>query len=133
MVKHLTQILLARGAGAEVSLALAEIVIDNLSQMLLGFPGLLDSGQIGRPLEGQRQRPVQQIDVDLENTLLYVYRDLSDVELTQYVDFTESPTGRSYYQAALTTLGAGPTMDQVAAPRSPQGLVLRPPAYRSGN
>ena len=58
---------------------------------------------------------MQQIGADLENTLLYVYRDLSDAELTQYVNFAESPSGRSYYQAALAALKAGLAVDQAVA------------------
>ncbi|MCB2636675.1 hypothetical protein KQ757_15215, partial [Listeria monocytogenes] len=99
-------------AGAEVSLALAGVAADSLSQMLPGLPGLLGGGQTGQLLEGQRQRLVQQIGADLENTLLYVYRDLSDAELTQYVTFAESPAGRSSYQAALAALKAGLAVDQ---------------------
>ncbi|MBF2997137.1 hypothetical protein HKT22_30230, partial [Pseudomonas aeruginosa] len=98
------------------SLALAGVAADSLSQMLPGLPGLLGGGQTGQLLEGQRQRLVQQIGADLENTLLYVYRDLSDAELTQYVNFAESPAGRSYYQAALAALKAGLAVDQAVAP-----------------
>ncbi|HFX1166904.1 TPA: phosphoglycerate dehydrogenase [Pseudomonas aeruginosa] len=116
LVKRLAQVLPAREAGAEVSLALAGVAADSLSQMLPGLPGLLGGGQTGQLLEGQRQRLVQQIGADLENTLLYVYRDLSDAELTQYVNFAESPAGRSYYQAALAALKAGLAVDQAVAP-----------------
>ena len=116
LVKRLAQVLPAREAGAEVSLALAGVAADSLSQMLPGLPGLLGGGQTGQLLEGQRQRLVQQIGADLENTLLYVYRDLSDAELTQYVNFAESPSGRSYYQAALAALKAGLAVDQAVAP-----------------
>ena len=115
LVKRLAQVLPAREAGAEVSLALAGVAADSLSQMLPGLPGLLGGGQTGQLLEGQRQRLVQQIGADLENTLLYVYRDLSDAELTQYVNFAESPSGRSYYQAALAALKAGLAVDQAVA------------------
>ena len=90
LVKRLAQVLPAREAGAEVSLALAGVAADSLSQMLPGLPGLLGGGQTGQLLEGQRQRLVQQIGADLENTLLYVYRDLSDAELTQYVNFADA-------------------------------------------
>jgi hypothetical protein len=58
-------------------------------------------------LEGQRQKLMGQIGADLDNTLLYVYRDLSDAELGQFASFAESPAGRDYYRAALTALKAG--------------------------
>lgn len=133
LVKRLAQVLPAREAGAEVSLALAGVAADSLSQMLPGLPGLLGGGQTGQLLEGQRQRLVQQIGADLENTLLYVYRDLSDAELTQYVNFAESPAGRSYYQAALAALKAGLAVDQAVAPLIAAGPGTQAPARRSGN
>ncbi|MGV8327674.1 hypothetical protein ACV337_31335, partial [Pseudomonas aeruginosa] len=58
LVKRLAQVLPAREAGAEVSLALAGVAADSLSQMLPGLPGLLGGGQTGQLLEGQRQRLV---------------------------------------------------------------------------
>lgn len=48
---------------------------DSLSQMI---PGLLGGSQAQGMLNGQRERLMQQIGNDLNNTLLYVYRDLSD-------------------------------------------------------
>lgn len=102
IVHRLSQALPAREAGAEVSLALASVAADSLSQML---PGLL--GQGNGLLEGQRQNLMQQIGADLDNTLLYVYRSLSDTELQQFADFAESPAGRAYYQAALSGVRAG--------------------------
>lgn len=103
-IQRLGQILPAREAGAEVSLALASVAADSLSQML---PGLLGQGQAQGMLEGQRQKLMSQIGADLDNTLLYVYRDLSDAELAQFAAFGESPAGRDYYRAALTALRAG--------------------------
>lgn len=102
IIQRLSQALPAREAGAEVSLALAGVAADSLSQML---PGLL--GQGNGLLEGQRQNLMQQIGADLDNTLLYVYRSLSDAELQQFADFAESPAGHAYYQAALAGVRAG--------------------------
>lgn len=104
IVQRLSQVLPAREAGAEVSLALASVAADSLSQML---PGLLGQGQTQGMLEGQRQKLMGQIGADLDNTLLYVYRDLSDAELAQFATFGESPAGRDYYRAALNALRAG--------------------------
>jgi hypothetical protein len=78
IIGHLAQALPAREAGAEVSLAIAGVAADSLSSMI---PGLLGGGQAQGMLNGQRQRLMEQIGSDLNNTLLYVYRDLSDDEL----------------------------------------------------
>lgn len=102
LAQRLSRALPASEAGAKVSMALASVAADSLSQML---PGLLGQGQ--GLLEGQRQNVVQQIGADLDNTLLYVYRGLSDAELQQFADFAESPAGQAYYQAALAAVKAG--------------------------
>lgn len=104
LIRHLAQALPAAQAGAEVSLALAGVAADSLSQMI---PGLLGGNQAQGLLESQRARLQQQIEADLDNTLLYVYRNLSDVELDEFVTFAQSSIGRDYYQAALETLRAG--------------------------
>ncbi|MEE9102957.1 MULTISPECIES: hypothetical protein [Pseudomonas] len=104
LVQRLGKVLPAREAGAEVSLALASVAADSLSQML---PGLLGAGQAQGMLDGQRQKLMGQIGADLDNTLLYVYRGLDDAELGQFAAFSESPAGRTYYRAALAALRAG--------------------------
>lgn len=58
-------------------------------------------------LGGQRARLMSQIEADLHNTLLYVYRDLDDAQLANFVAFAESADGQRYYQAALQALRAG--------------------------
>ena len=113
LVKRLAQVLPAREAGASAWPWPGSP--PTASARCFRPPGPLGGGQTGQLLEGQRQRLVQQIGADLENTLLYVYRDLSDAELTQYVNFAESPAGR-YYQAALAALKAGLAVDQAVAP-----------------
>jgi hypothetical protein len=109
IIGHLAQALPAREAGAEVSLAIAGVAADSLSQMI---PGLLGGGQAQGMLNGQRERLMQQIDKDLNNTLLYVYRDLSDPELEEFATFAESPEGKAYYQAALAAIRAGLAVGQ---------------------
>ena len=112
LIGHLAQALPAKEAGAEVSLAIAGVAADSLSQMI---PGLLGGGQAQGMLEGQRERLMAQISADLNNTLLYVYRDLSDPELEEFSTFAESPEGRAYYQAALAAIRAGLAVGQNAS------------------
>ncbi len=101
LIAELARALPAREAGAEVSLALAGVAADSLSEML---PGVLGEGQTQSLLNTQRERLQQQIGSDLDNTLLYVYRDLTDAELKQFVEFAQSPAGQDYYRAALIAL-----------------------------
>ncbi len=109
LINHLSRALPAREAGAEVSLAIAGVAADSLSSMI---PGLLGGGQAQSMLNGQRQRLMDQIAGELDNTLLYVYRDLSDLELEEFVTFAESPEGKTYYQAALAAIRAGLAVGQ---------------------
>ncbi|MBV4453281.1 MULTISPECIES: DUF2059 domain-containing protein [Pseudomonas] len=116
IIGHLAQALPAREAGAEVSLAIAGVAADSLSQMI---PGLLGGGQAQGMLNGQRERLMQQIDKDLNNTLLYVYRDLSDPELEEFATFAESQEGKAYYQAALAAIRAGLAVGQSTSSLAP--------------
>ncbi|MFK3794418.1 DUF2059 domain-containing protein [Pseudomonas piscis] len=116
IIGHLAQALPAREAGAEVSLAIAGVAADSLSQMI---PGLLGNGQAQGMLNGQRQRLMQQIGNDLNNTLLYVYRDLSDTELEEFATFAESAEGKAYYQAALAAIRAGLAVGQSTSSLAP--------------
>ena len=104
LMHQLAQALPASEAGVEVSLALAGVAADSLSQMI---PGMLGGGTAQGLLSGQRQRLMAQIDKDLDNTLLHVYRELSDAELENFVAFAQSPAGQSYYQAALAAVRSG--------------------------
>lgn len=104
LIRHLAQALPAAEAGAEVSLALAGVAADSLSQMI---PGLLGGNQAQGLLDSQRQRMQQQVESDLDNTLLFIYRELSDAELEEFVEFARSDAGQAYYQAALQALRAG--------------------------
>lgn len=109
LIGQLVQVLPAKEAGAEVSLALAGVAADSLSQMI---PGLLGGAQAQSLLNSQRQRLMGQIAGDLDNTLLYVYRDLSDPELDEYLNFAQSAAGQAYYQAALAALRASLNAEQ---------------------
>ncbi|MBV4505097.1 DUF2059 domain-containing protein [Pseudomonas sp. BW13M1] len=112
IVGHLAQSLPAREAGAEVSLAIAGVAADSLSSML---PGLFGGGQAQNLLDGQRQRLMNQVGEDLNNTLLYVYRDLSDAELEEFATFAESADGQAYYKAAVAAVRAALAVGQNAA------------------
>ena len=109
LIRHLAQALPASEAGAEISLALAGMAADSLSQMV---PGLFGPGAAQGMLDGQRQRLMTQIDKDLDNTLLHVYRELSDPELEEFVTFAESAEGKAYYQAALSAIRSGLAVGQ---------------------
>ncbi len=106
LIHQLAQVLPVSALSAEVSLALTGMAADSLSQML---PGLLSGNSTQALLETQRQRMIQQIDVD--NTLLHVYHPLSDSELTQYLRFAASTEGQAYYQAAIQAVRAGLAVD----------------------
>jgi hypothetical protein len=109
IIGHLSNALPAKEAGAEVSLAIAGVAADSLSSMI---PGLMGGGSTQGMLEGQRQRLMAQIANDMSNTLLYVYRDLSDAELDEFSTFAESNEGKAYYQAALAAIRAGLAVGQ---------------------
>lgn len=102
LIRHLAQAIPASQAAAEVGLALTSLAADSLSQML---PGLL-GGSSQELIGTQRNRMAQQMDQNIDSTLLYIYRNLSDAELEEYVSFAESPAGKQYYQAALVMLNA---------------------------
>lgn len=121
LIRHLAQALPAKEAGAEVSLALAGVAADSLSQML---PGLLGGDSAQGLLDGQRQRLMEQIGADLDNTLLHVYRQLSDPELDEFVSFAQSDAGKAYYQAALAAIRSGLAVGQSSANLAPpqQGI-----------
>lgn len=109
IIGHLVSALPAKEAGAEVSLAIAGVAADSLSSMI---PGLMAGGTTQAMLDGQRERLMAQITNDMSNTLLYVYRDLSDSELDEFSTFAESSEGKAYYQAALAAIRAGLAVGQ---------------------
>ncbi|HLT03609.1 MAG TPA: hypothetical protein VK019_01445 [Pseudomonas sp.] len=103
LLQRLTQALPAGEASVEVSLALAGVAADSLSQMLPGLPlGMLGQGT----LNGQRERLRAQVEPRLLDGLAQVYRSLGDDELERFVRFAESADGQRYYQAALAALRA---------------------------
>ena len=121
LIRHLAQALPATAAGAEVSLTLAGVAADSLSSMV---PGLFGGEQAQMLVQSQRERLQQQIEADIDNTLLHVYRELSDPELEEFVGFAQSAAGKAYYQAALAALRAGLAAGESAAGLQPaqQGI-----------
>ena len=116
LINHLSRALPAREAGAEITLAIAGVAADSLSAMI---PGILGGGLAPGMLNSQRQRLMEQIGGELDNTLLYVYRDLPDPELEEFVTFAESPDGKAYYQAALAAIRAGLAVGQSTSSLNP--------------
>lgn len=115
LIRHLAQALPAREAAAEVSLALAGVAADSLSQMV---PGLLGSGPSKELIDGQRARLIQRLDGNVDDTLAHIYRELSDPELDEFVQFAESAQGRAYYREALAALRAALAVTPHSAPNS---------------
>lgn len=109
IIGHLANALPAKEAGAEVSMAIAGVAADSLSSMI---PGLMGGGTTQAMLDSQRQRLMGQIGKDVNNTLLYVYRELSDGELDEFATFAESNEGKAYYKAALAAVRAGLAVGQ---------------------
>lgn len=103
LIRHLANALPASQAGAEVTLALGSVAADSLSDML---PGLMGAQQANTLLNSQRQRLINEIDANIDNTLLHVYQHLSDAELEEFVSFAQSDAGQAYYQATLKSLQA---------------------------
>lgn len=114
LIRHLSQSLPVSAVGAEVSLALAGVAADSLTQMM---PGLLSTGQAQGLLNNQRQRLIERFDGDMDATLLHVYQGLSDAELDEYLMFVQSAAGKAYYQAALQAVRAGLAVGQDMAAR----------------
>lgn len=121
LIRHLAQALPASEAGTEVSMALAGVAADSLSSMV---PGLFGEAQTQMLLQSQRQRLLGEIEGQIDDTLLYVYRELSDPELEELVTFAQSPGGQAYYQAALAALRAALAAGQASRELAPaqQGI-----------
>ncbi|WP_321348954.1 DUF2059 domain-containing protein [Halopseudomonas oceani] len=95
LLSRLGKQLPALDMGEEVSLALASLATQSANDMLGGLLTIPDG------LAGQGRGTLRaQMEPNLPQTLAYVYRDLSDQQLSDYADWSESDTGRAFFQAA---------------------------------
>lgn len=122
LIRSLAQTIPVTALGAEVSLALASVAADSLTQML---PGLAMGNQAQSMVENQRQRLLNRFEPEVDNWLLHIYQDLSDAELDEYLMFAQSPQGRAYYQAALQAVRTGLAVGQDSS-RLSQSSSARP-------
>lgn len=112
LIDRLTNAMPVEEVAADASLALASVATDSASQVLgqlSAIPGLSDVlGSVSpqNMLEGQRQKIIEQIRPEIGNTMLYVYRNLSDQDLADYAGFAESSDGQQYYQAVQAMVRA---------------------------
>lgn len=104
LIQRLARVVPLRDAGADISLALAGVAADSLSQML---PGLGEINSNAATLEQQRKQLISRLENEQINTFLFIYYELNDAQLAEFTAFSESPAGRAYYQAALHALRAG--------------------------
>ncbi len=96
LFKHLAEAIPYNQATVEVSVALTGIASDTIDMWLPG----MGAGDAFKQITPTKQQIQKQVDTQLENVLVYVYRDLSDAELQQFIKFAESSTGKDYYQVA---------------------------------
>ena len=95
MIDRLGSQLPALDMGEEVSMALANMATQSANQIL----GVLF--QIPDGLATQQRGALRaQMEPNLPQTLLYVYRDLDDNQLKSYADWSESDNGRAFFKAA---------------------------------
>jgi hypothetical protein len=94
LVRQLSNSLPALEVGVEVSMALAGLATESANELLGGL------FQVPVDLVGTRRQDVRnQMAPDLPDTLAYVYRDLSDSELEQYLAWSQSEAGQAAFQA----------------------------------
>jgi hypothetical protein len=94
LVRQLSNSLPALEVGVEVSMALAGLATESANELLGGL------FQVPVDLVGTRRQDVRnQMAPDLPDTLAYVYRDLSNQELEQYLAWSQSEAGQAAFQA----------------------------------
>lgn len=95
VIDRLASRLPALDLGEEVSMALASMATQSANQMLGGL------FQIPDGLATQQRGALRaQMEPNLPQTLLYVYRDLNDSQLKSYAEWSESESGRAFFKAA---------------------------------
>lgn len=94
LLRQLGNSLPALEVGVEVSMALANLATDSANELLGGL------FQVPVDLVSTRRENIRnQMIPELPNTLAYVYRDLSDQELKQYLQWSQSDAGVATYRA----------------------------------
>jgi len=85
---------------------IVEIQITLIKGFTAGLPdhGQAALGQAKAALEQQRPQIVQVAEKDFAVRSLYAYRPLSNIELSNYIDFINSPSGQRYHQASFSAL-----------------------------
>src|SRR5690606_14341458 len=94
LIDRLASQLPALEMGVEVSTALTGLAAQSANDLLGGLLGTAQAAS-----DGGRERLRQQMRPELPNTLAYIYRDLSDAELTRFAAWSESAAGRALYRA----------------------------------
>ncbi|SDR70614.1 hypothetical protein SAMN05216421_0079 [Halopseudomonas xinjiangensis] len=95
LVEKLSDVLPALDLGVEVSLSLASLAAQSANSFFGGLMQIPDSA-----VANQRERLRQEMRPNLPDTLAHVYRDLSDEQLRNLIEWSQSTTGREYYEAA---------------------------------
>lgn len=93
-LRQLSVSLPALELGVEVSMALANLATQSANDLLGGLFQVP-----GNMVDTRRDTLRGQMQPDLPNTLAYVYRDLSDAELKQYLQWAQSEAGRNTSRA----------------------------------
>lgn len=94
LIERLSELLPALDLGVEVSLSLASLAAQSANSLFGGLMQIPDSA-----VANQRERLRQELRPNLPDTLAHVYRDLSDDQLRQLIQWSESDAGRQYYEA----------------------------------
>ena len=94
-LQRLGQQLPALDMGEEVSLALASLATQSANDMLGGLLTIPD----GLASQGRGSLRAQ-MEPKLPQTLGYVYRDLSDAQLSAYADWSETESGQAFFRAS---------------------------------
>lgn len=102
LFKQLATTIPYRQATIDISVALTSVLGDTIDMWLPG----MGVGDTFKQLTPTTQQITQQVDEHLENILIYVYRDLSDAELQQFIAFAGSSSGKEYYQVAQDIIRA---------------------------
>lgn len=92
--------------AGEVIYAIGSTVADGMFRGLaLAAPQLgLDPGLVARQMAAERDAMIAEGEAEARSGFAYTYRELSDEELTSYVEFSESAAGRRYGDAIARSL-----------------------------